>query len=178
MKKQSPHAVAPELETERLLLRGHNADDLEHVHAIWSEPAVYKFTVGRPSTREESWFRILRYIGHWTALGFGYWAAIEKSSGELLGDIGIAECHRNMTPQIAGLPEFGWILKTSSHSKGFAAEALTAIDIWAAENIKAKPTCCIISPGNAPSIALANKFGFKYAETASYVNEDILIFKR
>lgn len=61
--------TAPTLETERLILRPHRVQDFEAVAALWAEPEVVRFISGTPSAPEESWARLLRYIGHWQALG-------------------------------------------------------------------------------------------------------------
>jgi RimJ/RimL family protein N-acetyltransferase len=72
----------PILETERLRLRGHRGDDLIHCAALWADPVVVRHTVGKPLTEEESWRRLLTYVGHWAVAGFGYWVVEEKSSGK------------------------------------------------------------------------------------------------
>lgn len=73
-----PTLAVPTLETERLILRGHGVDDFGDSAAMWAEPEVVRHIGGRPFTREESWSRLLRYIGHWSALGFGYWVGAWK----------------------------------------------------------------------------------------------------
>ena len=42
------------IETQRLILREHTLQDFDALHAMWSEPAVYRHIIGRPSTREEA----------------------------------------------------------------------------------------------------------------------------
>jgi RimJ/RimL family protein N-acetyltransferase len=74
-------ADIPVIETERLRLRGHHADDLRCCIAIWAEGAVPRFIGGKPLTEAETWLRMLRHVGHWELLGFGYWAVEERSTG-------------------------------------------------------------------------------------------------
>ena len=119
--------AAPALETARLRLRQLQLDDFEAIHAMWLEPKVYEHILGRTSTREETWSGLLRYNGHWNLLGYGYWAVEEKSSGKLVGQMGFADYHRDITPSLDGTPELGWALITSSHGKGYATEALRAM---------------------------------------------------
>ena len=71
----------PVLETERLKLRGHRLDDFVHCAAMWADSEVTRYIGGKPFTEEESWTKFLRYAGHWTLLGFGYWVAEEKTTG-------------------------------------------------------------------------------------------------
>ena len=63
--------LAPELSTSRLILRGHSIDDFDDCAAMWGDRQVTRFIGGEPSNREQSWSRLLRYIGHWAMLGFG-----------------------------------------------------------------------------------------------------------
>lgn len=168
----------PRIETKRLLLRGHALQDFEALLAVWSEPAVYQHIAGRPSTREEAWSRLLRYLGHWTLLGYGYWVVEEKATGSYLGEMGFADFHRDIDPPLGGRPELGWILKTAAHGKGYATEALTAISSWGDTHFGAKETACIISPANDPSIRLARKIGFREKLRTLYKGGTVILFTR
>ena len=41
---------------------------------------MVKINGGEVPTAEAVWARLLRYIGHWQALGYGYWAVFEKAT--------------------------------------------------------------------------------------------------
>ena len=81
-----PARPVPVIETERLILRGHVLEDSEASLALWTDPEVTRFIGGKPSTTEEVWPRLLRYAGHWSLLGFGYWAITEKATGRFVGE--------------------------------------------------------------------------------------------
>ena len=81
---------------------------------MWSQPEVVRHIGGRPFTEEEVWGRVLRYIGHWTALDFGYWAIRDKESGRFVGEAGFADFKREITPSLGGAPEIGWALMRGS----------------------------------------------------------------
>ena len=83
-------STVPLLETERLRLRGHRLEDLSDSAAMWADPRVTQYIRPRPFTAEESWARLLRYIGHWALLGFGYWVIEEKATGKFIGECGFA----------------------------------------------------------------------------------------
>ena len=73
-KRKTPRMMcAPTIVTPRLILSAHRRDDFEALHALWSEPAVYRFISGKPSDREQSWARLVRYHGFWPMLGYGFW---------------------------------------------------------------------------------------------------------
>jgi RimJ/RimL family protein N-acetyltransferase len=169
---------APTLETERLRLRAHTRHDLDACFAIWGDPDVTRFIGGKPSTREESWARIVRCAGLWALMGYGFWAIEDKASGRVVGDIGIMESKRAIVPSFEGQPEVGWALAPSVHGMGYASEALSAVLGWADANLSAPSLVCIIAPGNAPSLKLAVKFGFCEKVRTTYHNEPIVQFER
>jgi RimJ/RimL family protein N-acetyltransferase len=170
--------VIPPIETKRLVLRGHAIQDFDALHAMWNEPAVYRYIFGRPLTREEVWSRLLRYSGHWALLGYGYWVLEERATGAYMGEIGFADYHRDIDPPLDGRPEMGWGLKTSAHGKGYATEALQAITAWGDAHFAGKETCAIVAPENTASIRLAEKIGFVKKLETTYKGEPTLVFYR
>ena len=170
-------AAVPEIETERLLLRAHRPDDLSASLAIWAHPDVTRFIGGRPSTSEEVWWRLLRYAGLWAMLGYGYLAVVERASGRMVGDVGLADFKRATSPALGEVPEAGWALHPDFHGKGYALEAMRALLGWAdAQGIER--TCCIIDGGNAPSTGLAMKLGYGRTGSVDYHGNQLLLFSR
>lgn len=156
------------LETARLILRAHVAADWDDVHASWSHPDVYTRLSGKPSTREESWGRLLRYRGLWPLLGYGYWAVCERATGDFVGDVGFADFKRAIEPSIAGEPEIGWVLTPSKHGLGYATEAARAALAWAEARRLAPRSVCIIDRKNEASLRIAAKLGFNETGEGSY----------
>jgi hypothetical protein len=89
----------PVVETERLRLRGHTLDDFPHTRALWGDAAVVTYMGGKPLTLEECWTRFLRYRGHWSVLGFGYWVVEEKATGDFVGEVGFGDFKRDRSRQ-------------------------------------------------------------------------------
>ncbi|MFZ1017693.1 MAG: GNAT family N-acetyltransferase, partial [Candidatus Cybelea sp.] len=83
-------------------LRGHRKDDLAACVAMWADPIVTKYISGRPSTVQQTWSRLLTYVGHWNLMGFGYWAIEEKSSGDFVGEAGLADFKRDIAASMKG----------------------------------------------------------------------------
>jgi RimJ/RimL family protein N-acetyltransferase len=169
---------APPIETKWLRLRAHREEDLPACAAMWSDPDVVRFIGGRPFTREEVWARLLRYAGMWVMMGHGFWAIEEKASGELIGEVGVMEARRDIEPSFEGEPEIGWALVPAAHGKGYASEAVAAALAWADKHVDAPKQVCIISPGNAPSIRVAEKFGFRERVRTTYHGGDTIQFER
>jgi RimJ/RimL family protein N-acetyltransferase len=170
--------AVPRLETSRLVLREHAVQDFEALYAMWSEPAVYRHIIGRPATREEAWNRLLRYSGHWSLLGYGYWVVEERATGSYAGEMGFADFHRDIDPPLDGRPELGWALKTEVHGRGYATEALRAITAWGDAHFAGKVSAAIIAPENTASIRLAGKLGFVKTLETAYKGEPTLVFCR
>jgi RimJ/RimL family protein N-acetyltransferase len=172
-----PAPVIPVIETNRLLLRGHRMEDFEHSASMWADPKVTQHILEHPLTEEEAWFRFLRYAGHWALLGFGYWAIIEKQSGNFAGEAGFADYKREIEPSLKGVPEIGWVLAAHAHGRGLATEAVLAITAWGDEHFNS-PTACIISPGNAASFRVATKCGYREERETTYHGHSVVMFSR
>lgn len=168
----------PVLETERLILRGHTRDDFDESLRLWADPDVTRFITGKPSTREEVWSRLLRYVGHWAVLGFGYWAVEEKASGRFMGEVGFADFRREIEPSLEGMPEAGWVIASHAHGKGYATEAVRAAMAWGDQHFAAARTACIIAPENVPSIRVAEKCGYRELHRTAYKGSPTVMFVR
>ena len=147
----------PHLETERLLLRGWRADDVEDFARIHADAETMRFIGdGHTHTREEAWRTLAQLCGHWVLRGYGLWAAEEKVSGSLIGRIGLYR------PD--GWPglEIGWLLDRSRWGEGLATEgARTALD-WAFDHLDADQVISLINRGNDASVAVAERLGATY----------------
>src|SRR5438477_12077689 len=76
------------LETEHLLLRRFTADDVDNLVELDSDPDVMRFiNGGRPTSRAEIENDVLpAFLGYYERFaGYGFWAAVEKSTGQFVG---------------------------------------------------------------------------------------------
>jgi RimJ/RimL family protein N-acetyltransferase len=144
-----------------------------------ADPAVMRF-IGKGDTlaEEDSWLRFLSTIGHWELLGYGTWAVEEKATARLIGSIAYADKRRPAEHPASGAPEMGWSLASDVHGKGFASEALQAALAWGARHFGSSRVVCVISNGNAASVRLAEKHGFRQFATASRYGLGRLVFER
>ena len=168
--------AAPVLITPRLRLRPHRPNDLEACAAMWGDEAVARFIGGRPSTRDETWSRILRYAGLWALLGYGYWAVERLSDGRFIGDVGFADFKREISPSMEGLPEMGWAFSADVHGQGMATEAVRAALSWLDD--RADASVCIIAPENGASIRVAAKAGFKELAWTTFRGDPTVMYRR
>lgn len=169
---------APVLTTARLVLRAHVRDDFEDLHAMWSDAEVTRHIGGKPSTRQDSWMRLMRYHGGWALQGFGYWAALDSLTGAYLGDVGLHDLKRGLDPGFDDTPEAGWAFGPSAWGRGIATEAMRAVLEWADTGLCAPRTVCMIAPGNPASIAVAGKLGYAPFRDAESGGAPVTLFER
>lgn len=114
------------IETGRLILREFTADDVDNLVELDSDPQVVHFiTNGEPTPREEvERDYIPAYLDYYRRTpGFGFWAVVEKSSGEFLGWFHF----RPGEGHPADEPELGYRLRRSAWGKGYAVEGSRAL---------------------------------------------------
>ena len=165
------------LTTERLTLTPVSVADYDDLCALWGDPAFATAIFPAALNREDVWFRLLRDIGHWQALGHGNWSIRETATGDYVGSVGVLDYHRLMTPAFDA-PELGWGVAPRFQGQGLAFEAVSAALVWCDGTLKAPRTVCMIDPGNAPSHALAQRVGYRpYAET-DYKDAPVILLDR
>lgn len=114
------------LKTERLVLRRFTTDDVDNLAALDADPEVMHFiTGGRATPREEIQNDVLpaflRYYERYT--GFGFWAALERSTGAFLGWF-------HFRPRADSPPnevELGYRLHKAAWGKGYGTEGSRAL---------------------------------------------------
>lgn len=170
--------AVPIIETERLILRALTHDDFEAHAAMWANPVVNRFIGGVPQTREQSWIRLLRHMGMWQAMGFGFWAVTDGATGRLLGEAGFHDLKRDVMPSLEGTMETGWGFVPDMHGRGIATETVSAILAWGDKNRPGMRKTCLINPENVASIRVAEKHGFHAFAQSSYHGAPTILFER
>lgn len=171
-------SLAPAIDTERLALRGHRVEDLDECAALWGDAAVTRYIGGRPFAREEVWQRLLRHVGHWELVGFGYWVVRETRSGRFVGEVGFADLKRDLAPAFGDAPEVGWVLTPGAQGQGFATEAVRASLEWGQAVWGRRRVVCMIDVANAPSLRVAAKLDFREYARAEYHGTPTILFER
>lgn len=170
--------TAPEIRTERLRLRAHRRDDADELIALWQDPVVVRHFGGQPMAAEDTWNRLLRYVGHWAVNGYGMWVVEELATGVRVGEVGLFEGRRGLGARFDTAPEAGWVLLPAGHGKGYAREAMRAALAWSEAETGVTRTACMIDPANQPSIRTAEALGFLPFGRATYKGNDLLLFER
>lgn len=146
------------LETERLRLRKLTTKDYKELREMLGDAEVMAAWERVFATKREiitEW--IARQLNRYEKELVGYFAAVDKQSGEMVGQIGL------MWNDIQGRRclEVGYILKKSHWGEGYATEGAKACIEKAFENFGVNKVYVSIRPENTRSIAVAERIGMK-----------------
>ncbi|GAW40410.1 Acetyltransferase family protein [Brevundimonas sp. SH203] len=164
------------LTTERLVLKPAATTDFDDLIGLWSNEDFTRHIMGRALGAEEVWFRLLRDIGHWTALGHGNWSIRLKDGGAYVGSVGVLDYRRELEPALDA-PELGWGVAPAFQGMGYAAEAVSAALAWTEAAGMAR-TVCMIAPENLASLKLAARVGFRAYGVTTYKDHRVQLFER
>jgi RimJ/RimL family protein N-acetyltransferase len=142
------------LETERLLLRHLELDDVNVMFAIIGDPVAMQH-YPQPFSREDAANWIKRNRRRYAEYGFGLYAVVLKSSSAMIGDCGIARQTINGEPQL----EVGYHLLRSQWGHGYATEAAMACMKLAFDQFGAEKVISLIRAENLPSRRVAERNG-------------------
>ena len=143
------------LETPRLTLRPFGSGDAPLVHRVYSNPDVMRYVATGPMADLSVTERLLQdYEAHQKRLGYSFWAVIERSSGELIGDSGLYR-----TP--AGEVELGYTLGIPWWGRGYATEAASAWLSCAFGPLGISEVVALAEPANAASMRVLEKLGMR-----------------
>lgn len=164
--------LIPQLETQRLILRGFREEDLDAYAEMCGDPEVMRYIgEGKPLSRWESWRSMAMMLGHWQLRGYGMWAVEERQSSEMIGRIGCWQ------PEGWSGFEIGWTLRRTYWGRGFATEGAKAAMDYAFGELQQSRVISLIRPENAASRHVAQKLGEKLAGTTEIFGGDAVIYE-
>jgi RimJ/RimL family protein N-acetyltransferase len=114
------------LETERLVLRRFTEDDVDNLVELDNDPDVMHFiNGGRPTPRDEIENEVLpMFLDCYERFaGYGFWAAVEKSTEEFVGWFHFRPAEGTHPGEV----ELGYRLRRSAWGKGYATEGSRAL---------------------------------------------------
>jgi len=141
------------LETGRLRLRPFAHDDWPALHEHFSDAECTRFTFRRALTEAATWRAMASMAGHWLLRGYGPYAVEEKATGSVLGTVG------PWYPLEWPEPEIKWALARRHWGRGYASEAVRAVQRMAHECLPDLRLISLIDSRNEASIRLAQAVG-------------------
>jgi RimJ/RimL family protein N-acetyltransferase len=147
------------LNTERLLLRHLEPDDLGPLYTLYRDPEIRRYYPDGTRTLEETkaeleWFT----NGHPRRPELGLWATIERESGEFLGRCGLLPWQIEGTDEV----ELAFMIKKERWREGLATEAARGIIKHASAGLGLRRLVCLVMPGNEASAGVAAKVGMSF----------------
>ena len=151
-------------------MRPFTEDDLDALHAMFSHPDVGVW-VG-VATREDAAETIAGHTAHQAAHGFAQWAAEDRATGELVGEIGL-QLLEHRGPDV----EIGWAVAHDRWGEGLATEAAApwldvAWDVLGLDEVVA-----VIRPENTASCRVAEKLGMREAGTRHAYGRELALYR-
>ena len=142
------------LETSRLILREFSAQDADALGLVLSDPETMQFYPA-PFDRAgvDEW--IVRNQRRYAQDGYGLWAMVLKSSGELVGDCGLTVQMMDGAREI----EIGYHVRRDLWGQGLATEAARACRDFAFARFSVERLISLIRPENVSSRRVAEKNG-------------------
>ena len=146
----------PELETERLILRQIEDDDVEELYEMLSDPEVAKFDYFYPvKSKEEAMKFIKRYKDELDENEEITWGIILKETNKLLGTCCLGDFDEG-----ARRSEIGYDITRIEWCKGYATEALEAVVDYGFNFMNLNRIEATVTPGNEASIKVLRKLNF------------------
>lgn len=142
------------LTTPRLLLRRMDVGDWEGLCAILQdETTMYAYAHAFSEEEVHQWLE--RQQRRYVQDGFGLWAAIRRTDGRMVGQIGLTMQDWDGTM----VPEVGYLLNRQYWHQGYATEGARACRDYALKECGFPAVYSIIRDNNAPSIRVAQRNG-------------------
>lgn len=155
------------LETERLILRPLDKNDIDAVYAMRRDAAIMKF-IREPQNLNETIDWIELVSSRWRAEKIGFCAMIEKKTENFLGWCGIWKLKET------GDFEIGYATAEIAWRKGFATEAARKFLDYGFTNLDCESISAVARPENTASIRVMEKLGMTYDYTGSFYGKDLV----
>jgi RimJ/RimL family protein N-acetyltransferase len=160
------------LETERLILRQFTSDDVDNLVALDGDPAVMRYITGGPPTPRETLEHdhLPYYLECYERYeGYGFWAAIEKSTGEFLGWFHFRPYEGAPEDE----PELGYRLRRSAWGKGYATEGSRALIRKGFAELGVRRVVAFAFEENVASTRVMEKAGMRLVRTFRLTPEQL-----
>lgn len=154
-------------ETDRLILRRLDEQDVDQVFAMRSDSQVMRF-IRKPQNRAESvnWVRLVS--SRWTSDEIGFCAVIEKQNSKFVGWCGLWRLKET------GELELGYAIAGDCWGKGFATEAAREFLRFAFEQLKSEKIVAVAEPENSSSRRVMEKIGMKFVRCGEFYNRELV----
>lgn len=143
------------LTTERLILREMTQEDYGALCRILQDPVVMvAYEHAFDDGEVQAWLN--NQLRRYDMYGFGLWAVVLKSTGQMIGQCGLSMQDCGDGTQAI---EVGYLFERAHWHKGYATEAAVACKQYAFDVLQAEEVVSIIRDTNLPSQRVAQRNG-------------------
>ena len=160
------------LETERLLFRDHELEDMDAFCAMEADPEVRRYTGGKPRTRENAEEKFKSVYLPPVKGQMALWATVYKPEGCYIGYCGLYP-HFGKPDPIPGEGVLGYILARPYWGLGLATEAARAFVDFGFNVLNLTTIYAVVESGNDASLHVLKKLGMRKVGT-EYVGKRAL----
>lgn len=146
--------MTPEIETERLLLRGQKPEDYRVYREFFADAEASR-SYGGPMGADGAWRVLAMDLGHWQLRGYGRWSVVVKSTGEMIGGCGL------WWPQGYPRSELTWWTIPAQRRHGYALEASKAAVRFGYDTLRWSLVETHMNDENEPARRLVENLGGK-----------------
>jgi RimJ/RimL family protein N-acetyltransferase len=169
------------LETERLVLRKPQLEDVDDMVELVADDEVMRWIGGEAGGREAAIESVKRWIARWEESGVGQFAVV--FGGRVIGRVGLpvwdGRTWETSSYDKAGphaVTELGWALVRRQWGHGYAPEAARALRPWAYER-GVESLISLINPANVRSIRVAEKLDAVPTDTVEVAGSPAVIWQ-
>ena len=158
------------IETERLIMRPFQKDDVERLFLLDSNPEVMKYIGIKPLTKIEQSAEVIKMVQkQYTEKGIGRWAVIEKESNLLIGWSGLKLIDYEINGH-QNFYEIGYRFLPEFWGKGYATESAKASLEYGFKKMNLDKICAHAHSENVASNHTLKKLGF--VEKGTFEEQD------
>jgi ribosomal-protein-alanine N-acetyltransferase len=160
------------LETDRLILRTFEMEDLDDFAALEADPVVMRFYASGARSRAAAERGIAWFAELQAKHGYSLWAVVRKPDEAFIGCCGLLPQTIDDTPEV----EIAYKLALAHWGQGYATEAARAIRDWSFANLAVDRLISIIDAENVASIRVADKNGMRHWKNAAFHGKTCRIY--
>jgi RimJ/RimL family protein N-acetyltransferase len=160
------------IHTPRLLIRSFTPDDAEAMFKVLGDAETMRFFAIWRAKSVENVRGFIRWVtGMERDFGYSFWAVVEKESGEVIGDCGLAPLEGE-GPEV----ELGCDLRRDRWNRGYATEAAAACLEYGFTELKLERIIAVTHPENIAARRVVEKLGMVIEGTGEHYGNESVIY--
>jgi RimJ/RimL family protein N-acetyltransferase len=166
-----PASIPDAIESSRLNLVRPQAEDWQPLHEYYADAECARYTFQNPLPEAETRRVVGSLVRHWERKRYGPYVLHEKSSGAVVGLVGL------WFPSEWPETEIKWAIVRSQWGKGYASEAARAVQAMLPQHLPEMQPISLIHAENVRSIELARALGASLERQLEFRNAPFHMYR-